>query len=134
VPAAKRQRLDFRGDLQNEVMTTMWRLGEATVEEVRREQPGKRGSAYTTLQTVMNRLVERGVLDRERRGSAYVYRPRYAEADYVSQTISERLASASPPARRAALVNLVGSLEPGELDEISRYANRVRRARGKEEG
>jgi predicted transcriptional regulator len=115
-------------------MAAMWRLGEATVEDVRREQPGKRRSAYTTVQTVMNRLVERGLLDRERRGSAYVYRPRYAEADYVSRAISERLESASPPARRAALVSLVGSLEPGELDEVSRYANRIRRARGKEEG
>ena len=118
-----------RGDLQAEVMASVWRLGEATVEEVRDQQQPRRRSAYTTVQTVMNRLVERGLLVRERAGSAYVYRPRYEEAEYLTQTIGERLAEASPDARQAALVNLVGGLEPGELDEIARYANRIRRAR-----
>lgn len=107
----------------------MWRLGEAKVEDVRREQPTGRQLAYTTIQTVMNRLAERGLLTRERRGNAIVYRPRYAESEFLSRSIGQRLADASPEARRAALVNLVGNLEPGELDEVARYANRIRRAR-----
>lgn len=110
----------------------MWRLGEGKVEDVRREQPTGRQLAYTTIQTVMNRLAERGLLMRERRGNAIVYRPRYEEGDFLSLSIGQRLAEASPEARRAALVNLVGNLEPGELDEVARYANRIRRAR--EEG
>jgi predicted transcriptional regulator len=118
-----------RGDLQAEVMATVWRLGEAKVEDVREAQPAKRRSAYTTLQTVMNRLVERGLLTRERQGNAFVYRPKYEEAEYLAQTIGERLADASPDARRAALVNLVGQLEESDLDEVARFANRIRRAR-----
>jgi predicted transcriptional regulator len=104
-------------------------LGEATVEQVRGEQPPRRRSAYTTVQTVMNRLVERGLLERHRHGSAFVYRAKYEEADYLARSISERLATASPSARRAALVGLVDRLQPGEVDEIARYANRIRRAR-----
>jgi len=129
VARERRQRLDLRGELQTEVMAAIWKLGEATVEDVRQAQPEVRRSAYTTIQTVMNRLAEREMLERELRGSAYVYRPRYAEADFLSQAIGERLAGASPTVRREALVNLVGSLDPGELDEVARYANRVRRAR-----
>ena len=110
-------------------MATVWRLGEAKVEDVREAQPTHERSAYTTLQTVMNRLVERGLLTRERDGNAYVYRPQYEEAEYLTQTIGDRLADASPDARRAALVNLVRQLEETDLDEIARYANRVRRAR-----
>ena len=125
----KREPTRERGDLQAEVMATVWRLGEAKVEDVRAAQQARQRSAYTTLQTVMNRLVERGLLTRERDGNAYVYRPQYEEADYLTQTIGERLADASPDARRTALVNLVGQLEETDLDEIARYANRVRRAR-----
>ena len=110
-------------------MATIWRLGEAKVEDVREAQPANQRSAYTTLQTVMNRLVERGLLTRERQGNAFVYRPQHEEAEYLTQTIGERLAGASPDARRAALVNLVGQLEQPDLDELARYANRVRRAR-----
>jgi predicted transcriptional regulator len=124
-----RRTLDFRGDLQAEIMSTVWALGEATVEDVRRGQPRGRRRAYTTLQTVMNRLVERGLLDRERRGRGFVYRARYNEGAYVSRRIRDHLASASPEARRAALHSLVGELDPEELDDVTRYANRIRRAR-----
>jgi predicted transcriptional regulator len=123
------RRLDVRGDLQAEIISTLWQLGDATVEDVRRAQPQGRRRAYTTLQTVMNRLVERGLLDRERRGRGFVYRARYNEAAYISQRISDQLASASPDARRAALHNLVGELDAQELDDVTRYANRIKRDR-----
>jgi predicted transcriptional regulator len=123
--------LNFRGDLQAEVMAAVWKLGEAKVEDVRSGQPRRRRSAYTTIQTVMNRLVERGLLERERRGSAFVYRPTLDEAEYLARSIGGRLAEASPGARREALVNLVDGLDGGELDEIARYANRIKRDRGK---
>ncbi len=124
--------LDVRGDLQAEVMATLWRLGEGTVEDVRSAQRARRRSAYNTIQTVMNRLVERGLLTRERRGNAYVYTARYDEATHLARTIGERLAGASPDARRSALVHLVESLGPSERDEVARYARRIQRKRGKE--
>jgi BlaI family transcriptional regulator, penicillinase repressor len=126
---AARTRLDVRGELQAEIMSAIWELGEATVEEVRRALPRGRQRAYTTLQTVMNRLVERGLLDRERRGRGYVYRARYNEAAYLSRRIKDQLASASPAARRAALHSLVGELGPDDLDDVTRFANRIKRAR-----
>ena len=132
MPKRKAKETRERGGLQAEVMAAVWRLGEAKVEDVREAQPATARSAYTTLQTVMNRLVERGLLTRERHGNAYVYRAQHEEAEYLTQTIGERLADASPDARRSALVNLVGQLEGTDLDEIARYANRIRRARKRE--
>ena len=127
---AKRD-LDFSGDLQSEVMSAVWKLGEATVDDVRGEQPSGRRSAYNTVQTVLNRLVDRGLLGRDRRGRAFVYRPKLEESEYLARSINERLAGASPDARRAALVNLVEDLPPGEVDELARRANQIRRKRGK---
>lgn len=121
--------LRLAGDLQAEIMTAVWRLGEASVENIRAEQPAARRSAYTTIQTVMNRLVERGLLTRERRGRTYFYRAKYDEAAYVTRDVGARLAEASAPARHAALVSLVEALDPGELDDIARYVARLRRER-----
>lgn len=123
--------LDFRGDLQIEVMNTVWKLGQCTVDDVRAQQPKRRRSAYTTIQTVLNRLVERGLLSRSRQGRAFVYRAKLDESEYLARSIGERLAGASPGARRAALVTLVEDLEPDELDEMARRANRIRRRREK---
>jgi predicted transcriptional regulator len=111
-------------------MAAVWRLGEAKVDDVRDEQPVRRRSAYTTVQTVMNRLVERGLLVRERQGRAFVYKPRYEESEYLARAIGDRLADAPPETRRAALVSLVEGLERDELDDIAKLARAVRRRRG----
>ncbi len=123
----RKEQVDFRGDLQAEIMTVVWKLGEAKVEDVRAEQTKR--LAYNTVQTVLNRLVERGLLKRQLRGNAYVYSARYDEANYLSRSIGDRLRKASPDARRAALHNLMGELAPEDLDELSRYASRIKRAR-----
>jgi predicted transcriptional regulator len=126
---ARRSRLDVRGRLQADVMQIVWDLGEATVDDVRAAQPEQARSAYTTVQTVLNRLLDRGLLERERRGKAFVYRARYDESELIARSIGERLAGASESVRKAALLSLVDDLEPDEVDELARYANRIRRAR-----
>ena len=128
---AGKKALDYSGDLQAEVMAAVWKLGEAKVEDVRALRPARNRLAYTTVQTVMNRLTERGLLTRERTGNAFVYRPRYEEADYLAERIGRRLAEASPDVRRRALISLIQDLEPGELAEVARLTARIKRRRGK---
>jgi BlaI family transcriptional regulator, penicillinase repressor len=125
------QRPEFRGDLQAEVMAAVWRLGEATVEQVRALQPAERRLAYTTIQTVLNRLVDRGFLSRAKDGRRFVYRARADQIDYLTRTIGDRLGRASPEARRSVLMNMVEELGAEDLDELARFANRIRRARRK---
>ena len=127
--AGRRDAPDFRGDLQAEIMAAVWKLGEAKVEDVRALQPARRRSAYNTVQTVMNRLVERGLLTRQRSGNAFVYRARYDEAEYVARSIGGRLRLLSPQTRQEVLLNIVGELDGEEVDALARYAERVRKAR-----
>jgi predicted transcriptional regulator len=112
-------------------MRAMWRLDEATVDDVRATLPRSRRAAYTTIQTVMNRLLDRGLLDRKRRGKAFVYRARYPESELVARAMRERLAGASADARTPALLSLIEGLKEEELDELATYANKVRRERKK---
>ncbi len=84
-------------------MAALWRLEAGTVEEVRAALPPRYRGAYTTVQTVLNRLAERGMLSRQKRGNALEYRPRMTEGEYLSSTIRQALASASSDARQAAL-------------------------------
>lgn len=112
-------------------MRAVWKLGKATVEEVRATQSTRNASAYTTVQTVLNRLVERGLLTRTRAGRTFVYKPKLDESEYLARSIGERLAGASPDARRAALVNLVDDLNPRELDALAQRAEQIKQSRGK---
>ena len=106
-------------------MPVLWRIGAGSVEQVRSVLPKRYRSAYTTVQTVLNRLAERGLLVRERRGNTIYYRPRVSESDYLSQTIQQALAGASSDARQAALAQLLGSLDPSEREELQTMAEQI---------
>lgn len=106
-------------------MRVMWRLDRGAVEDVRQALPKRSRGAYTTVQTILNRLVERGLLRREKQGKAFCYSPRISEAEYVAQSLTRALSGASEGARRTALARLVGGLDPAEMTEISSLASEI---------
>ena len=124
---------EIHGELQTQLMAVVWRIGEATVEQVRSNLPARYRSAYTTVQTVLNRLAERGLLERRRQGNAIVYSPRLSEAEYVRRSVESTLAGASSEARQAVLAQLVGSLDGNELAELRKLARRTKDERGSRE-
>jgi predicted transcriptional regulator len=121
----------LHGELQVQIMTALWRIESGTVEDVRMAMPGRYRSAYNTVQTVLNRLSERGLLRRDRRGNAYVYRPLVSEVEYLARSIRQSLAGASTDARETALAQLIGGLDEGELAELRDSARELARRRGR---
>lgn len=65
------------GSLEARVVTTMWDIGEGTVQDVldRLNASNAKDLAYNTVMTVMARLADKGLLRRNRRGRAYRYEP-----------------------------------------------------------
>jgi predicted transcriptional regulator len=102
-----------------------------TVEQVRSALPSRYQGAYTTVQTVLNRLAERGLLERQKEGRGLVHTPKVTEAEYLSRTISHTLAGASSDARQTALATILGGLDDGELTELQRLAQDIGKARGR---
>ena len=106
-------------------MRVLWRLERGSVDEVRAALPKKQRGAYTTVQTILNRLTARGLLRRDKQGKAFIYVPRLSEADYVARSLNRTLAGASDKARLAALANFVGGLDQSEVNEINSLANEI---------
>lgn len=113
-------------------MAALWRAGSGTVEQVRSGLPPRYRGAYTTVQTVLNRLQERGLLTRKRDGLAFVYRPTLTETEYVSRTIETALAGTSIEVRQAVLAQLVGGLDRGELAGLRKLSAQTAARRGKD--
>lgn len=61
-------------DLEQTVMDIIWSLGRCTVRDVHAKLPQSKPLAYTTVATIMNRLVEKGTL-RKTCGSKSEYCP-----------------------------------------------------------
>jgi predicted transcriptional regulator len=65
----------FLGPLEAAVMERLWKRGSATVRDVVEDLGRTRALAYTTVMTIMTRLHAKGLLERDRDGKTYVYRP-----------------------------------------------------------
>lgn len=60
--------------LELELMDTLWDLGQASVREIQESLPEKKRPAYTTVQTIIYRLEEKGAVRRVKKiGNAHVF-------------------------------------------------------------
>ncbi|HYW47816.1 MAG TPA: BlaI/MecI/CopY family transcriptional regulator [Bryobacteraceae bacterium] len=86
-------------------LRTLWSIAEGNVNDVRRVVAESRPLAYTTIMTVLDRLVRKGMIVRRKVGRAFVYSPR-ASRDSM---------------RRAAVRELLDGFFDGSEEELVRF-------------
>ena len=60
--------------LELEVMGAVWTLGSASVREIQEQLPERKRPAYTTVQTIIYRLEEKGAVRRVKKiGNAHIF-------------------------------------------------------------
>lgn len=74
------------GELESEVMEIVWHSpSPISVRDVTENLQHKRQIAYTTVMTIMGRLVEKGLLKRSISGKAYTYQPVYTKEKFLTR-------------------------------------------------
>jgi predicted transcriptional regulator len=117
-------------EVELELMTIVWHLGSATVNEVLAELPARRNLAYTSVSTILRILEQKGVLASEKVGRGHVYRPLVARADYEIRAVKDvvgRVFGGQPLSLVRALM-ASGVLGDGEIEAL-----RATLGEGKEE-
>ena len=61
--------------LELECLKALWSAGQGNVKDVRQILVGRRNLAYTTVMTVLERLLKKGVVARQKVGRSFVYSP-----------------------------------------------------------
>ena len=120
-------------DLEYSVLAKLWELGSASVRDLHEHLGEPEGLVYTTTAKVIDRLRSKKLVQRERRGKAFVYRPQVArdvvESARAQHTLS-RLLGPAPHATVAALVEAVEAVDPQLLEELERAVAARRSKRG----
>jgi BlaI family penicillinase repressor len=70
-----KKRPDRLTPAEAQIMDCLWGLGEGTAREVKKKLDGRKPVAYTTVQTIMSILRDKGFVESRREGRADVYRP-----------------------------------------------------------
>lgn len=113
------------GELEQAVLGALWDLDAAHPDrsgasgrEVHERLEG-RDLAYTTVMTVLDRLVGKDVVVREREGRAFRYAPRQSRAAMTAGLMHEAL-EVTGADRDQALVSFVGEASAEDLAALRR--------------
>lgn len=68
-----RKPLDPLGETEMEILNIVWKLGEASVADVREKILEYREIAYTTVMTIMKNLADKEYLKYRKEGLSYIY-------------------------------------------------------------
>jgi predicted transcriptional regulator len=106
-------------NLELKLMSIVWRMGKATVNDVKKALPRRKPLAYSTVLTVMRILEKKGFLRHETVDRTYLYYPIVTRDEVVRSTLrdlADRLFDGS------AELLMVNVLEKGKFgpDELSR--------------
>jgi predicted transcriptional regulator len=75
-----------------EVMHALWEIGSGSVREIQEQLPQGRRPAYTTVQTIVRRLEEKGAVRRSKKvGNAFIFEPQVTRKSAHHRLITELL-------------------------------------------
>src|SRR5262249_57847426 len=114
-----------------EIMSILWRLGEATVHQVLESLPSGRRLAYTSVSTVLRILEQKRAVGSRREGSGrgHVYFPRVEKTEYEARSLRDLLGRVFEGAPVALVRRLV---ETEKLSEAEVAAIRALLERGRQ--
>jgi predicted transcriptional regulator len=108
------------GPLENEVMEVMWEKEQSTVREVVDLLRTRRPLAYTTVMTVMNNLVHKGLLDREPEGKAYRYHVTLTQKAFRERAFRRAIDEVLERFSDLPIARFIGAAADLNLDDLQR--------------
>lgn len=116
------------GDLEARVLRVMWELGRpAPAREVHERVMASHPVAPVTVITVLNKLVGKGFLGREKQGDLLHYDALLSEEEltaFASRRVVEGILALGPQAVAASFVDLLAERGPERLRELERLIRR----------
>ncbi|MBI4551412.1 MAG: BlaI/MecI/CopY family transcriptional regulator [Candidatus Latescibacteria bacterium] len=121
-------------DLELEIMNIVWKQGSTTVRQIVDELHAKRPLAYTTIQTVLTILTQKGFVEYTPQGRAYVYRPAVGPDGVRRETVAAVVNKWFEGSTRSLILHLIESdaLTAGEAAELRRLLDQKAREARKE--
>lgn len=105
--------------LELEIMDVLWETGEANVQTVK--QNLKRELAYTTVQTMLNILLDKEKVERTLVDRAYFYNPIVSRSQIVKSTVGDLIERLFGGSAENLVMNLVETkqLTPEKLAKLN---------------
>ena len=99
------------GPLEQEVMGCIWKRQPCTARDVWENLSKDREVAYNTIQTIMTRLVDKGLLKRKLEGKTHVYKPVARQKNVLLSLLNQTISDFTGQFGEEALIAFVDGLD-----------------------
>ena len=116
---------------ETEILRLVWDLNEATVQRIRDQLPSDRRFAYNTVQTLLNRLEQKGYLTHRIEGRAHVYLPLVKQKEVIKTTVGDflsRLFGGDPKPLVQFLVE-DGKIDEQDINRLKELINKKKKSK-----
>jgi len=124
------------GPLEAKLLEWLWGRDWGDVKGAHAEIGRQRALSRNTLQSTLERLVRKGLIERERQGRAYRYRTRVSQADWVRDCLRRSLVEipgADPALLLAGFVDFAERVDEAGLLDLERLVQARRHEREQEQ-
>ena len=110
-----------------EILRALWERGPSTVRAVHEALSADRGTGYTTILKMMQRMTNKGLLSRDESARTHVYTARYSQDRTQTQLVRDLLQRAFGGSARALVMQALsaGSVSTDELQQIRKLLDQL---------
>jgi len=119
----RKKALRALGHLEQEIMDLLWSRGPMNGKGVYNAIMHKRPIALTTVLTVLDRLVKKGLVAKQKGESVFIYRPQNTRDEFakkLSSAFFKDILEISASSLTASFVDSFADTSPEELDMLVR--------------
>ena len=122
------------GELELSILKALWKAEELTGKEVWQEVKKERRVALTTVLTVLERLVNKGLIEKRKAEGLFIYRA-LISADEFTRGVSERLIrdymDVAGTSLVAGFVDALESADPEFIERLYSFIEKKKKERKK---
>jgi BlaI family transcriptional regulator, penicillinase repressor len=121
-----RYRQETPTEVEMEILQVLWDRETATVREVVDVLNQTRPRAYTSILSMLNVMLEKGLVLREDQGRAHLYRAKKSREKTLGRVVKELLGRAFQGSANSLITQVLEQSKPSakELDEIRKSIER----------
>jgi predicted transcriptional regulator len=116
------------------ILELLWRKGPLAGRQVYQEIRRSKSLAYTTVLTLLGRMVKKGSVRRQRVNGLYMFEAVLNRADFEEQLASAAMRGIleiSPSLAVSAFVDVISGWDEGKLDEVMKIIEERRKVEGR---
>lgn len=116
----------FFGPLEAKILDVLWGNTEMTIKEVQQKLEKEKPTNFNTVMTVMNRLTEKGILQKRPEGRSSLYKPVLSRSEFLDAQSKEMTNELMEEFGTVVVSHMLDALEEVDDDLVAKLEQKIK--------